>query len=61
MTTTTPSLLKPRSARADPPTVRPSRRRLTFSPPAVLKLQFLCHAGPTEVAAFGPAAAGDPL
>jgi proteasome lid subunit RPN8/RPN11 len=26
-----------------------------------LKLQFLCHAGPTEVAAFGLAAADDPL
>jgi proteasome lid subunit RPN8/RPN11 len=28
---------------------------------AWLKLQFLCHAGPTEVAAFGLAAASDPL
>jgi len=59
MTTT---LLKSRSARADPPAVRPPlRRRLTFSPLAWLKLQFLCHAGPTEVAAFGLAAEDDPL
>jgi len=58
----TPSLLKPRSARADPPAVRPSpRRRLTFSPLAWLKLQFLCHVGPTEVAAFGLASVDDPL
>jgi proteasome lid subunit RPN8/RPN11 len=34
---------------------------LTFSPLAWLKMQFLCHAGPTEVAAFGLAAADDPL
>jgi proteasome lid subunit RPN8/RPN11 len=34
---------------------------LTFSPLAWLKLQFLCHAGPTEVACFGLAAEVDPL
>jgi proteasome lid subunit RPN8/RPN11 len=28
-------------------------RRLTFSPLAWLKLQFFCHAGPTEVGGFG--------
>ena len=38
-----------------------SPRRLTFSPLAWLKFQFLCHAGPTEVAAFGLASADDPL
>ena len=36
-------------------------RRLVFSPLAWLKLQFLCHAGPTEVAGFGLTAADDPL
>ena len=51
-----------RPARTDAPAVSPSpRRRLTFSPLAWLKLQFLCHAGPTEVAAFGLAAEDDPL
>src|SRR4051794_26360119 len=39
----------------------PRTRRLTFSPLAWLKLQFLCHAGPTEVAAFGLASPDDPL
>jgi proteasome lid subunit RPN8/RPN11 len=56
----TTKLLKPPMKRTDPePTNRPPR--LTFSPLAWLKLQFLCHAGPTEVAAFGLAAADDPL
>ncbi len=40
---------------------RPSEPRLLFSPLAWLKLQFLCHAGPTEVAAFGLSRPGDPL
>ena len=35
--------------------------RLTFTPVAWLKLQFLCHAGPTEVAAFGLASEDNPL
>jgi len=37
------------------------RRRLTLSPPAWLKWQYLCHAGPTEAAAFGLSAEDDPL
>ena len=57
----TTSLSISRSARADPPPMVTPRRRLTFSPLAWLKMQFLCHAGPTEVAAFGLAAADDPL
>ena len=40
---------------------RPPEPKLTFSPLAWLKLQFLCHAGPTEVAAFGLSAPGDLL
>jgi hypothetical protein len=40
---------------------RPAEPRLLFSPLAWLKLQYLCHAGPTEVAAFGLSTAGDPL
>jgi proteasome lid subunit RPN8/RPN11 len=39
-----PSLLRP-------PAERPSV--LTFSPLAWLKLQFFCHAGPTEIGGFG--------
>lgn len=35
--------------------------RLVFAPLAWLKLQYLCHAGPTEVAGFGLTAADDPL
>ena len=31
---------------------RPERRCLVFAPLAYLKLQYLCHAGPTEVGAF---------
>jgi hypothetical protein len=34
---------------------------LTFAPLAFLKLQYFCHAGPTEVGGFGIAAAADPL
>jgi hypothetical protein len=34
---------------------------LTFAPLAWLKLQYFCHAGPTEVGGFGIAAPGDPL
>ena len=47
----TTKLFTPESRSHDPP------KRLTFSPQAWLKLQYLCHAGPTEVAAFGLAAA----
>ena len=36
-------------------------RRLVFTPLAWLKLQYLCHAGPTEVAGFGLSAEGDSL
>ena len=36
-------------------------RRLVFAPLAWLKLQYLCHAGPTEVAGFGLSAEHDPL
>ena len=58
----TTSSFKSRSVRADPLAYRSSTpRRLTFSPLAWLKFQFLCHAGPTEVAAFGLASAEDPL
>jgi proteasome lid subunit RPN8/RPN11 len=55
MTTMFQGLFTPGSRSPDPP------RQLTFSPLAWLKLQFLCHAGPTEVAAFGLASADDPL
>lgn len=34
---------------------------LVFTPRAWLKLQFLCHAGPTEVAGFGLSDPDDPL
>ena len=44
---------KPRGERFEP--------RLTFSPLAWLKFQFLCHVGPTEVAAFGLSSEFDPL
>jgi hypothetical protein len=37
------------------------RPRLRFSPRAWLKFQFLGHAGPTEVAAFGLSSEADPL
>ena len=40
---------------------RVSLRPLIFSPRAWLKLQFLCHAGPTEVAGFGLSDPDDPL
>ena len=40
---------------------RPPEPRLLFSPFAWLKLQFLCHAGPTEVAACGLSRPDDPL
>jgi proteasome lid subunit RPN8/RPN11 len=36
-------------------------RPLVFAPLAWLKLQFLCHAGPTEVAGFGLSHPDDPL
>ena len=54
------------STRADPPGRgdRPPRaggRRLAFAPLAWLKLQYLCHAGPTEVAGFGLSGPADPL
>lgn len=38
-----------------------SSPRLTLTPAAWLKWQFLCHAGPTEVAALGLSAEDDPL
>ena len=36
-------------------------KSLVFSPRAWLKLQYLCHAGPTEVGGFGLSHADDPL
>src|SRR5262249_52508923 len=39
----------------------PETPRLTFSPKAWLQYQFLCHAGPTEVGAFGRSDAAVPL
>ena len=36
-------------------------RPLVFSPLAWLKLQYLCHAGLTEVAGFGLSSQHDPL
>ncbi|HQR41761.1 MAG TPA: hypothetical protein PLX97_03735 [Gemmatales bacterium] len=36
-------------------------QKLRFAPLAWLKWQFLCHAGPTEVAGFGLSSAHDPL
>lgn len=39
---------------------RPARK-LRFAPLAWLKWQYLCHAGPTEVAGFGLSAIHDPL
>jgi hypothetical protein len=36
-------------------------RKLRFAPLAWLKWQFLCHAGPTEVAGFGLSAIHDPF
>lgn len=43
----------------DTPSVQPATLR--FAPLAWLKLQFLCHAGDTEVGGFGVSAAGDLL
>lgn len=40
---------------------RRKRRCLMFSPLAWLKLQFLCHLGPTEVGAFAISATENPL
>jgi hypothetical protein len=37
------------------------RLTLTFSPLAWLKLQYFCHAGPTEIGGFGVAAPNNPL
>ena len=48
--------LRPRRFRSDR-----RRRYLTFSAQAWLKLQFLCHAGPTEIGGFGFASRDDPL
>ena len=39
----------------------PDPRRLTLSAAAWLKWQYICHAGPTEAAAFGLSAEHDPL
>src|SRR6516225_6255917 len=44
-----------------PMTHSPDPIRLTFAPRAWLKFQFLCHAGPTEVGAFGLTDAADLL
>ena len=56
--TTTPHLPMKASKRnrASPP-----EAKLVFSPLAWLKLQYLCHAGDTEVAAFGLSHPADPL
>lgn len=43
------------------PSERVLVRPLMFSPLAWLKLQYLCHAGPTEVAGFGLSHPEDPL
>jgi len=51
----TTKLFTPESRSHDPP------KRLIFSPQAWLKLQYLCHAGPTEVACFGLAEEHNPL
>src|SRR6185369_6578875 len=45
--------LRPQHLRLEP--------RLVFAPLAWLKLQFFCHAGPTEIGGFGIAAAADCL
>ncbi len=56
MTTTLHLPMKPsKRSRAGP------EAKLVFSPLAWLKLQYLCHAGPTEVAAFGLSHPADPL
>ena len=39
----------------------PDCPRLIFTPQAWLKWQFLCHAGPTEIGAFGLSSRNDPL
>ena len=43
------------------PGPREEQPSLVFGPLAWLKLQFLCHAGDTEVGGFAVSAAGDPL
>ena len=43
------------------PQRRRPRRELVFSPLAYLKLQYLCHAGPTEVGAFAISSTQQPL
>src|SRR5207245_1970892 len=43
------------------PDERAGTRPLVFAPLAWLKLQLLCHAGPTEVAGFGLSHPADPL
>jgi proteasome lid subunit RPN8/RPN11 len=43
------------------PQQRRRRRELVFSPLAFLKLQYLCHAGPTEVGAFAISSIQRPL
>src|SRR5438874_13216786 len=57
MTTTT----RRRCRRRHPPISRDGAGRLVFAPLAWLKLQYLCHAGPTEVAGFGLSHPDDPL
>ena len=57
MTTTLHLPMKPlKRNRASPP-----EAKLVFAPLAWLKLQYLCHAGDTEVAAFGLSHPADPL
>jgi proteasome lid subunit RPN8/RPN11 len=51
----------PRRWKPSPPPPAEQPPCLTFAPLAWLKLQYLCHAGPTEVGGFGIAAEGDPL
>lgn len=58
----TTNRLRTRLRRCRPgPGERAGPGRLVFAPPAWLKLQYLCHAGPTEVAGFGLSAEHDPL
>lgn len=54
------NLSRPQPLRATPPE-RAGAGPLVYSPLAWLKLQFLCHTGPTEVAGFGLSRPDDPL
>src|SRR5438477_93570 len=59
MTPMRPFRVTPRRPRPRPPDDL-APRRLVLAPLAWLKWQYLCHAGPTEVAGFGLSAAADP-